>query len=172
MSKKKNPTAPIAPPSVILELISYNREQYSKTDNRACAELLQQIKPDQVNWINLDGLNLETIEKLQAHFNLHSLLIEDVLTDQRPIAEEFDDYFFFTLKMLYRIDEFDIDYEQISFVLGRNFLLSFQEKEGDLFDGFRERIRLDQGKVRKKEADYLMYRLIDIIVDNYYKSEE
>src|SRR5688500_1334587 len=172
MSKKKSSPAPVAPPSVILELISYNREQHSKIDNRTCDELLQLIKPDQVNWINLDGLNLDTIEKLQAHFSLHSLLIEDVLNDQRPKAEEFDDYLFFTLKMLYRIDDTDIDYEQISFVLGRNFLLSFQEKEGDLFDGFRERIRLDQGKVRKKQVDYLMYRLIDIIVDNYYKSEE
>lgn len=168
MSKKKSSPVPVAPPSVILELISYNREQHSKIDNRTCDELLQLIKPDQVNWINLDGLNLDTIEKLQAHFSLHSLLIEDVLNDQRPKAEEFDDYLFFTLKMLYRINDTDIDYEQISFVLGRNFLISFQEKEGDLFDGFRERIRLDQGKVRKKEADYLMYRLIDIIVDNYY----
>lgn len=168
MTKKKHPSAPVETSSVILELISYNRDQHSKTDNRTCEELLHLIKPDQVNWINLDGLNLETIEKLQTHFNLHSLLIEDVLNDQRPKAEEFDDYFFFTLKMLYRIDDTDIDYEQISFVLGRNFLLSFQEKEGDLFDGFRERIRLDQGKVRKKQADYLMYRLIDIIVDNYY----
>jgi magnesium transporter len=61
-----------------------------------------------------------------------------------------------------------IDYEQISFVLGDHFLLSFQEKEGDLFDGFRDRIRLDMGKVRKKQGDYLLYRLIDIIVDNYY----
>jgi magnesium transporter len=168
MTKKKSISAPVASPGVILELISYNREEHSKIDNRSCSELLQHIKPDQVNWINLDGLDLDTIEKLQAHFSLHSLLIEDVLADQRPKAEEFDDYLFFTLKMLYRIDDTDIDYEQISFVLGRNFLISFQEKEGDLFDGFRERIRLDQGKVRKKETDYLMYRLIDIIVDNYY----
>jgi magnesium transporter len=70
--------------------------------------------------------------------------------------------------MLYRIEAHYIDYEQISFVLGPNYLISFQEKEGDLFNGFRERIRLDQGRVRKKEADYLMYRLTDIIVDNYY----
>jgi magnesium transporter len=70
--------------------------------------------------------------------------------------------------MLYRIEAREIDYEQISFVLGNNFLISFQEKEGDLFDGFRDRIRLDLGKVRKKKADYLLYRLIDIIVDNYY----
>ncbi|MFN6090581.1 MAG: magnesium/cobalt transporter CorA, partial [Cyclobacteriaceae bacterium] len=71
-------------------------------------------------------------------------------------------------KMLYRIDEGKIDYEQISFVLGKDYLLSFQEKEGDLFGLLRDRIRLDQGRVRKKKADYLLYRVVDIIVDNYY----
>ena len=161
--------APTPTPKVILELISYNREAYNKYDDLSPDDMLQKLQPDRVNWINLDGLsNLDTLEKLQSRFCLHALLIEDVLNDQRPKSEEFDDYLFFTLKMLYRIDNDSIDYEQISFVLGKDFLLSFQEKEGDLFDGFRERIRLDQGKVRKKQSDYLLYRLIDIIVDNYY----
>lgn len=155
--------------SEILELISYNREKHEKHGSLSVEELLTNIKPDLINWINLDGLkNIEIIDKIQAHFCLHSLLIDDVLSDQRPKVEEFDDYLFVTLKMLYRIDGSRIDYEQISFVLGQNFLISFQEKEGDLFDGFRERIRLDQGRVRKKQADYLLYRLIDIIVENYY----
>ncbi|SKC86383.1 magnesium/cobalt transporter CorA [Ohtaekwangia koreensis] len=155
----------------ILELISYNRELHDKyTGTYTTVEsILNKIQPDRVNWINVDGLNnQDLIEKVQTHFCLHSLLIDDVLSDQRPKAEEFDDYLFFTLKMLYRIDGTAIDYEQISFVLGKNYLISFQEKEGDWFDGFRDRIRLDQGRVRKKQADYLLYRLIDIIVDNYY----
>jgi magnesium transporter len=154
---------------VILELISYNRDSYQRFDDLTPEDLLQKLHPDRVNWVNLDGLgSLEIIEKLQTHFTLHALLIDDVLNDQRPKSEEYDDYLFFTMKMLYRIDSTGIDYEQVSFVLGKNFLLSFQEKEGDLFNGFRERIRLDQGKVRKKQSDYLLYRLIDIIVDNYY----
>lgn len=165
-------TSPLpAPPSekVILELISYDKEHYAKYEDLSPEEIFARIAADKVNWINLDGLqNHDTIEKIQQHFNLHSLLIDDVLSDQRPKAEEFDEYFFFTLKMLYKIDGPTIDYEQISFVLGANFLISFQEKEGDLFDGFRERIRLDQGRVRKRQSDYLLYRLIDIIVDNYY----
>ena len=153
----------------ILELISYNRQDYEKTDGLPADELCLRINEDRVNWINLDGLyDQDTIDKLQHHFKLHSLLVEDVVSDQRPKAEEFDDHFFFTMKMLYRIENMKIDYEQISFVLGKNYLLTLQEKEGDLFEGFRERIRLDQGRVRKKGADYLMYRLIDIIVDNYY----
>ena len=167
MTKKKHLAA--SPPKVILELISYNREVYHKFDNLPPEALCQKLQPDCVNWINIDGLhNLEIIEKIQDHFSLHALLIDDVLNDQRPKSEEYDDYLFFTMKMLYRIDNSGIDYEQISFVLGKDFFISFQEKEGDLFDGFRERIRLDQGKVRKKQADYLLYRLIDIIVDNYY----
>jgi magnesium transporter len=153
----------------ILELISYNRTHHEKHDSLPVDILCSRLKEDHVNWVNIDGLyNQDTIDKLQAHFKLHSLLIEDVVSDQRPKAEEFEEYFFFTMKMLYRIENLKIDYEQISFVLGKNYLLTFQEKEGDLFEGFRERIRLDQGRVRKKGADYLMYRLIDIIVDNYY----
>lgn len=160
------PKTPLEP---ILELITYNRDNHEKYGDITAEEICARIKKDHVNWINVDGLhNQDIIEKLQNHFNLHHLLVDDVLSDQRPKAEEFDDYLFFTLKMLYRIEDTKIDYEQISFVLGKNFLLSFQEKEGDLFDGFRERIRLDQGRVRKKKVDYLLYRLVDIIVDNYY----
>lgn len=163
-------SAPIGHPNpIILELITYNREFFEKCDNLSIDELLIHRKANQVNWVNLDGLeNQDIIEKLQSHFNLHPLLIDDVLSDQRPKVEEFDDYLFLTLKMLHRLNSKTIEYEQISFVLGKDFLLTFQEKEGDLFDGFRERIRLDQGRVRKKKADYLMYRLVDIIVENYY----
>ena len=91
-----------------------------------------------------------------------------MLTDQRPKAEEYEEYLYVTLKMMYRIEGNRIDYEQISFLLGNHYLISFQEKPGDPFDHFRERIRLDQGRVRKKKADYLLYRLIDTIIDNYY----
>src|SRR5690349_21356373 len=145
---------------VILELITYDRQVHDKyvTDN--VEELLKNLKTERVNWINLDGLdNRSIVEKLQAHFCLNSLLVDDILNDQRPKTEEFEDYLFVTLKMLYKIEGPHIDYEQISFVLGTNFLLSFQEKEGDLFGAFRERIRLDQGRVRKKGPDYLLYRL-------------
>ena len=159
----------IPPEKVILEIITYDKENYERKDSADVAEIISRIVPNRVNWVNLDGLsNLSIIEKLQAHFGLHALLVEDVLNDQRPKAEEYEQYLFVTLKMLYRIDGPEIDYEQISFVLGKNFLLTFQEKEGDLFDPFRERIRQDQGRVRKKQADYLMYRLIDITVESYY----
>lgn len=164
-----HPVTPTPTENIILELITYNRENYERTISPDPSELLGKIKPEHVNWINLDGLsNLQIIDTLQAHFSLHPLLVEDILNDQRPKAEEYENYLFVTLKMLYRINGIEIDYEQISFVLGNNYLLTFQEKEGDLFDAFRERIRHDQGKVRKKKADYLLYRLIDVTVESYY----
>ncbi len=154
---------------VILELIQYNSKEYAMQADIPVNELLTQIKSNHVNWINVDGLHDKSIVlELGKHFSLHSLLIDDILSDHQPKAEEFDDYLFFTMKMLYSIKENKIDYEQISFVLGKDYLLSFQEKEGDLFGSLRERIKQSSGRVRTRNADYLLYRLIDIIVDNYY----
>ncbi len=154
---------------VILELFQYDEREFYSFDDLPIDELLKKQQPNLVNWINLDGLHDKTIvQKIGDYYSLHSLLVEDLSNDQQPKVEEYDDYLFFTLKMLYRIEANVIDYEQISFVLGRNYLISFQEKAGDLFGALRDRIRLDQGRVRKKKADYLLYRLIDIIVDNYY----
>jgi magnesium transporter len=156
-------------PNVILELIKYDRNTFERYDNLEVSALLSKLEADKINWVNIDGLNnQEVIDKVQEHFSLHPLLIEDVVADQRPKSEEYENHLFFTMKVLHRINGMQIDYEQISFVLGSNFLISFQEKEGDLFDGFRGRIQQDVGKVRKKNADYLLYRLIDINVDSYY----
>ena len=154
---------------VILELIQYDDKDYIKFSDLPVEELILGLKSGYVNWINLDGLHDHSIiSKLGEHFCLHSLLLEDITSEHQPKAEEYEDYLFFTLKMLYKIKEGEIEYEQISFVLGKDYLLSFQEKEGDPFTSFRDRIRMDQGRVRRKKPDYLLYRLIDIIVDNYY----
>jgi magnesium transporter len=154
---------------VLLELIQYNETDYFKCEDLPINELLGHLKADHINWINLDGLHDHSIiNRIAEHFCIHSLLIEDIVNDHQPKSEEFDEYLFFTLKMLHRIDGNQISYEQISFVLGKDYLLSFQEDPGDFFGPFREKIKMDQGRVRKKKADYLLYRLIDIIVDNYY----
>ena len=113
--------------NVLLEIITYDRTSYDRYVSADVPDLITRIHPDKVNWINLDGLgNMSIIEKIQSHFNLNALLVEDVLTDQRPKAEEYEDYLFVTLKMLYRIDGTSVDYEQLSLVLGRNYLLTFQ----------------------------------------------
>lgn len=155
--------------NVILEFIQYNEKEYRMETKLPIETILTHLRKDACNWINVDGLTDRNIlSKLGEHFNLHSLLLEDVCSEHQPKVEEYDEYIFFTLKMLYQIRDGVIDYEQISFVLGKNYLLSFQEKEGDLFGTLRDRIRLDQGRARKRGPDYLMYRLVDIIVDNYY----
>lgn len=154
----------------ILELISYNENSVNIHNDIPLDDLLKKCENHLTSWINVDGLtNQEQIQKISKHFNLHYLLVEDVMnTDHQPKADEFEDHLFFTLKMLYRIEGQSIDYEHISFVLGKNYLLSFQEKEGDIFDSLRNRIKQDSGIIRKRGADYLLYRLIDTIVDSYY----
>ena len=124
-----------------------------------------------VTWINIDGLHdVKMIEKLGDHFKLHPLLLEDILnTGQRPKMEGFEDYFLFVTKMLRLNDDSKIESEQISMVLGPGYVISFQERTGDVFDSIRERIKEKKGRIRDMESDYLAYALLDSIVDNYYQ---
>jgi len=124
-----------------------------------------------VTWINIDGIHqVDIIEKLGSYFGLHPLLLEDILnTEQRPKMEDFGDYIFFVLKMLYLGDDKeDMEAEQVSLILGSNFVISFQEREGDVFAPVRDRIRKHKGRIRKAGSDYLAYALLDAIVDNYF----
>jgi magnesium transporter len=124
-----------------------------------------------VTWINIDGLHqLDIIEKVGQHFNIHPLVLEDIVnTGQRPKTEEFEDLIFVVLKMLhYNENSEKITSEQFSLVLGPNFLVSFQEIQGDVFKTVRERIRKPKTRIRKAGCDYLAYALIDAIVDNYF----
>ena len=124
-----------------------------------------------VTWINIDGLHeIDIIEKVGQHFNIHPLVLEDIInTGQRPKTEEFEDVIFVVLKMLhYNAKSEKIESEQFSLVLGPNFLISFQEIQGDVFKTVRERIRKPKTRIRKAGCDYLAYALIDAIVDHYF----
>jgi magnesium transporter len=124
-----------------------------------------------VTWINIDGLHqIDIIEKIGQHFNIHPLILEDIVnTGQRPKTEEFEDVIFVILKMLhYNETSEKISSEQFSLVLGPNFLISFQEIQGDVFKTVRERIRKPKTRIRKAGCDYLAYALIDAIVDYYF----
>ena len=124
-----------------------------------------------VTWINIDGLQqVEIIEKIDTHFDIHSLVLEDILnTVQRPKMEDYGEYIFIVAKMLYVESKHkDMISEQISIILGSNYVISFQETDGDIFNEIRDRIRNYKGRVRKMGADYLAYCLIDAIVDNYF----
>jgi magnesium transporter len=122
-------------------------------------------------WINIDGLHDTTIiENIGEKYDLHPLVLEDILnTGQRPKFEDFESYIFLVLKMFYRDEAHDETVvEQVSVILGKHVVISFQEKPGDVFDSVRERIRKNKGKIRKAGADYLAYALLDAIVDSYY----
>jgi len=122
-------------------------------------------------WINIDGLHkVDIIEKIGANFKLHPLTLEDIVnTEQRPKMEDYGDYLFLVLKMLtYGDKTHEIHTEQVSLILGSNFIISFLEDPGDVFDPVRERLRKSGGKIRKSGADYLAYRLMDAVIDHYY----
>ncbi len=124
-----------------------------------------------VSWINIDGLHdTASLERLGAHFGLHPLVLEDIVaTHQRPKVEDHEDYLYIVLKMLeYPAGGTEVAGEQISIVLGRNFVLSFQEREGDVWNPVRERIRKGSGRLRKSGPDYLAYALVDAVVDGYF----
>lgn len=124
-----------------------------------------------VSWINIDGLRKNDIETICEFFGVHPLIVEDILSiNQRPKMEEMEGFLFCLLNMLYFNDTTkEVEVEQISIVLGNNFVLSFQEDaKRDVFDPIRIRLKLANSKLRQRSADYLNYSLLDMIVDNYF----
>jgi magnesium transporter len=124
-----------------------------------------------VSWINVDGVHeIDAIDKLGRHFGLHPLTLEDIVnTEQRPKAEDFDDYLFLVLRMpTHDAATGEIAIEQVSLILLPTCVVSFQEREGDVFGPVRERIRGAKGRIRKEGADYLAYALVDAIVDAHF----
>lgn len=160
---------------VKITIIDYDEMHFQEREAKTieeCFPFKDKSRPT-VAWINIDGVHeIETLGRLGECFAIHPLIIEDILnTDQRPKMEDFDEYIYIVLKMLYyngNINE--IITEQVSLILGSNFVISYQEqeKEGDVFNVIRERIRTNKGRIRKMGADYLAYCLVDAIVDNYF----
>ena len=154
-----------------ISVIDYGIGKYDEKEVKNVEDCFPYIKKSSVTWINVDGLHeVNVIEKLGNCFEIHPLVLEDIVnTEQRPKMEDFEKYIFFVLKMLYAADKTNMIYsEQVSIILGKNFVISFQEAVGDVFDSVRERIRKGKGRIRKMGSDYLAHALIDAIVDNYY----
>ena len=156
---------------VRITVIDYDETQFEQEAVKTVEECLPFKDKPTVTWINIDGLHdVKVIEKLGRYFGLHPLLLEDILnTEQRPKMEDFGDYVFLVFKMLYYNDKTEqIEAEQVSLILGPNWVISFQECEGDVFDPLRDRLRKGKGRIRKMGADYLAYALVDAIVDHYF----
>ena len=156
---------------VKITVIDYDEKQFQEKETKSIKECFPFKEQPTVTWINIDGLGqMQLIEKLGECYELHSVVIEDILnTDQRPKMEDFETYVYIVLKMLF-YDEKNkvIDSEQVSILLGSNFVISLQERPGDVFEPIRDRIRNAKGRIRKMGSDYLAYSLIDAIVDNYF----
>ena len=124
-----------------------------------------------VSWLNVDGLRKTDVETICGHYGIHYLITEDILSlGQRAKTDEINGLLFCLLNMLY-FNEQDsaVEFEQISIVLGKNFVISFQEDpDKDVFDPLRERLKINNSRLRQNGADFLFYSLIDMIVDNYF----
>lgn len=154
-----------------IRVIDYNEAGIEEREPAATDECLPYKDTPTVTWVNIDGLHeVDLIQKLGDGFGLHPLVLEDIVnTGQRPKMEDFEDYLFLIVKMLtYDEEEGVVKAEQFSLVLGPRYVISFQEKVGDVFEPIRERLRTGKGRIRKMGPDYLLYALIDAIVDNYF----
>lgn len=124
-----------------------------------------------ISWINIDGLRKNEVEKVCNHFGVHPLVIEDILSvDQRPKMDEVEGVLFCLLNMLYfNSAKKTVEIEQISILLGKDFVISFQEDASrDPFDPIRSKLKIAKSIIRQRTADYLLYSLLDLIVDNYF----
>lgn len=126
---------------------------------------------DNTTWINIDGLRKADVEAIAQQFNIHNLIVEDILSiNQRPKTDDINGIIYCLLNMLYyNNDTTSVEQEQISIVLGKNYVISFQEDaHRDVFNPLRDRIKIPNSKLRQNGADYLCYTLLDLIIDNYF----
>ncbi len=181
--KKRSRKAGLPPGSLIhigeqliektkITVFDYDETYLQEKEIRTTDECRQYKNSPTVTWIHIEGIHeTRVLEELGVIFGLHPLTLEDILnTDQRPKMEDFCEYLYVVLKTFYNNggERKEITSEQISIILGPKFVISFQEKETDMFKPIKERIRTGKGNLRKAGADYLAYSLIDTIVDNYF----
>ena len=163
---------------VKINLIKYNESEVIEKQIDSVDEIESYLDPAYTVWVNLDGINDAAImEQLSLKFNFHPLMTEDIMnTEHLPKSEEFEEHYFFTLKMLrllHKHGDSSIVSEHLSLVLGSHFLISFQDKiNGDVFDNVRARLQSPKSRLRKNRADYLFYALIDSVVDHYFNVME
>lgn len=154
-----------------ITIMDYDERSFQEKEAKAVEECFPFKETATVTWINIDGVHdSEVIAKIGGHFGLHPLILEDIMTTaQRPKMEDMGEYIFIVLRMLsFEGKKKAVLSEQVSIVLGSNFVLSFQESVGDVFNLVRERIRTGKGRLRKMGTDFLAYALVDSVVDNYF----
>lgn len=153
--------------TVRLELMQFNGASLEESVIEA-GDLTNVIQDGKVAWLNVVGLHdVDVIKKIGDQFKIHTLTLEDILNiNQRPVFDDYEDNYFLAAKML-RIVQQEVISEQFSLIVGRGFIITFQEKEGDIFDGVRGRLRKSTGRIRNRKSDYLAFALLDVIIDHY-----
>ena len=161
--------------NIRIRLIDYDNTNILEDELKDIAKGKEFVNSNTVTWINVDGLHdVDAIRKIGAAFNLHPLILEDIVNSgQRPKLEEYDTCLFIVLKMIrFDTEQQQVVSEQLSMVIGKKYLLTFQECPGDVFEPVRDRIRKQKGRIRGAGIDYLGYALLDTIVDNYIYTVE
>lgn len=156
---------------VIISVIDYDKDTFTEKICKDVSEIFPIVERESVTWINVDGLHEpEVIKQLGEYFKIHPLIQEDIIHPvQRPKFEDFDNHIYLVLKTLsYNERESRIDSEQISMLMFKNCVVTFQEKTGNVFDSVKERIRNNKGRIRRTGTDYLVYSLMDAVIDNYF----
>lgn len=154
-----------------ISCMRYSENEFNELEDCSLNDVEAELALKGNKWINIDGIHdAAVIEKVGKLFKLHPLLLEGILnTFLRPKYEDFDEFLYLNLKMIgIGKDRRSIVVEQVGFILGENYILSFQEQPGDLFDFLRQRLRENKAFARSKSIDYLYYRFVDTIVDNYF----
>lgn len=155
----------------VVSVVDYNREGIGEEGVKSLENIAKYKETDSVTWIMVDGLlNAEIIESIGETFNIHKLVLEDILnTFQRPKFEDYDDYFYAVLKNPGAVnDQLNISYEQISILCFYNVVITFRERHDSFFDPLKKRIKYGKSRFRNGGTDYLVYTIIDLIVDNYF----
>lgn len=180
--KKRSKSAGLTPGTLIhigerlmdipkISIIDYTASDLEEKIIKNIEECCVYQEKNSITWINIDGIHQSNIiEQIGNLFHIHPLTLENIMnTDQRPKIEYFPGYIFIAVKMIYWNEiKQEIEIEHISLILKDRIVLSFQEKEGDIFNPIRKRIKTKSGKIRMKGADYLIYALLDAIVDQYF----
>jgi len=154
-----------------ITILDYDGEHFYEKVVETVEECFPFHMTSTVTWINVDGVHdPETVEKIGNAFGLHPLILEDIMTtSQRPKLDELDNAFYIVARMVELNGQgTEVVTEQLSLVFGKNFVLTFQEEPGDMFDPVRERIRSGKARIRKLGSDYLAYSLLDAVVDHYF----
>lgn len=154
-----------------ITVYDYNGESLQEVKLQTVEEAFAYRESGRVSWINIDGIRKADVEKVTEHFGIHPLIAEDILSvNQRPKMDEVEGVVFCLLNMLYFNQQHkSVEQEQISIVLGPDFVISFQEDPSkDVFNPIRQKLKMNNTKVRQRGADYLCYSMLDMIVDNYF----